>query len=104
MGHVALKANNASIALDLAAREADLDLVITDILMPGGTNGVQLAQKLREQSPGIKIIYSSGFPADALAERGGIVSEGPILRKPYQREEFETILRQMLGKGDPSES
>ncbi len=104
MGHVALKANNAAIALDLAAREADLDLVITDILMPGGMNGVQLAQKLREQSPGIKIIYSSGFPADALAERGGVVSEGPILRKPYQREEFETILRQMLGKGDPSES
>ena len=104
MGHVALKANNAGIALDIARLETDLDLVITDVLMPGEMNGVQLAQRLREQSPGIKIIYSSGFPADALAERGGILSEGPILRKPYQREEFEKILRQILGKGDSSEA
>lgn len=100
MGHVAMKANSAGMALEVAQREADLDLVITDILMPGGMNGVQLAQQLREERPEIKIMYSSGFPADALAERGGIVSEGPILRKPYQREEFERMLRRILEKGD----
>ncbi|MFP5237052.1 MAG: MHYT domain-containing protein [Acidobacteriota bacterium] len=104
MGLMALKASHAESALELAEREADLDLVITDILMPGGMNGVQLAQRLREQSPGIKVIFSSGFPADALAERGGIAPDGPILRKPYQREEFEKMLRQILGKGAPSDA
>ena len=100
MGHEAFPAKSAAVALEVAGREPEIALVITDILMPGGMNGVDLAQRLREWNPAIKIVYSSGFPADALTEKNGKLSEGPLLRKPYQRDEFERLLRRVMEEGN----
>jgi len=59
-------------------------------------NGVELAEKARLLIPGLKVIYSSGFPADALVERNGTKVDDPMLRKPYQRSEFAEIIRHTL--------
>jgi hypothetical protein len=46
--------------------------------------------------PSIKIIYSSGFPAEALAEKSIPLADGPLLRKPYQRAEFTAIVHRVM--------
>jgi CheY-like chemotaxis protein len=96
MGYTALRADNAARALDTLALHKEIDLMITDIIMPGGMNGAELARKARELSPRLKIIYSSGYPSDALVERSGTRVDGPLLRKPYQRAEFAAIIQRAL--------
>jgi CheY-like chemotaxis protein len=98
MGYSALRADNAASALNAVALHKDIDLMITDIIMPGGMNGVELAEKARELSPGLKVIYSSGYPSDALIERNGTRIDGPMLRKPYHRADFEAIIQRTMGE------
>jgi DNA-binding NarL/FixJ family response regulator len=64
--------------------------------MPGGMNGAELARKVREALPNIKVVYSSGFPADTLAERSMPLVDGYLLYKPYQLSEFGAAIRQAL--------
>jgi CheY-like chemotaxis protein len=96
MGCAALLAIDGASALDMVKREKNIRLMMTDIIMPGGMNGVELAKRVHELNPDIKIIYSSGFPADSLAERKMSLVDGPLLRKPYQRAEFRAIVRSVL--------
>src|SRR5208282_4169582 len=69
MGYRALHATDGARALEVLASEPNIELLITDVIMPGGMNGVELARRVREQNPSVKVIYSSGFPSDALAQR-----------------------------------
>jgi PAS domain S-box-containing protein len=92
LGYEALQAQDGAAALELVERRSDIVLILTDIIMPGGMNGVELADKVHRLKPAIKIIYSSGFPAGALEERSMLLAEGPLLRKPYQFSEFRDTI------------
>lgn len=96
MGFTTLHAGNGAIALEVAARNGDIDLLVTDVIMPGGMNGMELAQEFRKINPKAKVIYTSGFPANALAERSGTAVDGPVLRKPYQRAGFASIVHSTM--------
>ncbi len=101
MGYKPLEAVDGANALRMIERHPDIDLVVTDIIMPGGMNGVELAQKIRELRPDIKLVYCSGFPADALAERSMPLVDGPLLHKPYQRAEFGAMIRGIMEGSSP---
>jgi PAS domain S-box-containing protein len=96
MGFTSCEAKDGASALDILAQRPDIDLMVTDIVMPGGMNGVELVQKARVLYPNLKIIYSSGFPAEALAERSMSLVDGPLLHKPYQRGEFAAIIHRVM--------
>lgn len=96
MGHSTFRADNAASALNTLAQYKEIDLMITDIIMPGGMNGVELAEKARQLNPKLRVIYSSGFPADALVERNGTTVDAPLLRKPYHRAEFSLLVQRTL--------
>ena len=96
LGHVAFAAKNGIAALEVIEREPDLDLLVTDILMPGGMTGVELAERARKMRPDIRVVYTSGFPADALGERKENAPVGILLRKPFQRSEFAAVLNECL--------
>jgi PAS domain S-box-containing protein len=98
MGYTVLQAQNGSAAFDLLAQAEEIDLLVTDVIMPGAMNGIELAQKVRELRPGIRVIFTSGFPAEALAERSGRLMDGPLLRKPYQRNEFLGIVAKTMSE------
>jgi len=100
MGCTVLKAIDGASALALLAAESQVDLVITDIVMPGGISGTALANRVRLLKPAMKVIYCSGFPADALAERTVVMVDGPLLRKPYQRSELQALVRRALGASE----
>jgi CheY-like chemotaxis protein len=93
MGHTVYHAKDGASALLLVQQHNDIQLVLTDIVMPGGMNGVELTQKILESLPKIKIIYCSGFPSTALNDRSVSLVDGPLLHKPYQRAEFAAAVR-----------
>ena len=96
MGFSSFQAIDGASALDVIRDHRDIDLMVTDIVMPGGMNGVELVKRALVIRPDLKIIYSSGFPAEALAERSLPLVDGPLLRKPYQRAEFTAIVHHVM--------
>lgn len=101
MGLTVFHAQDGASAMAILAQQKDIDLLVTDIIMPGGMNGVALARAACRMWPQLRIVYSSGFPSDALAERSGGKIEGPLINKPYQREDFvQTIIAIMTSGAD----
>jgi len=100
MGLTAFDAIDGTSALEVLKQHQEIDLMVTDIVMPGGMNGVELVHHALALRPDLKIIYSSGFPAEALAERSMPLVDGPLLRKPYQRAEFTELVHQVMGSSN----
>jgi two-component system cell cycle sensor histidine kinase/response regulator CckA len=88
-----LGATGAEEAMEAANAHPDpIDLLLTDIVMPG-SNGRELARRLESARPGLRVLYMSGFMAEALLKYHGIAIEGiPFLQKPFTR---ETLLRKV---------
>jgi PAS domain S-box-containing protein len=96
LGYTTLRADNGPNALKIAEQNRDIDLIVTDIIMPGGMNGVEFAEKVHQYLPHVKLIYCSGFPANALTERGLPQVDRPILQKPYLRAEFGAMVAAVM--------
>jgi two-component system NtrC family sensor kinase len=90
LGYQVVEVSTANAALDLMASDAKIDIVVTDIVMPGGTNGVELARQLRSKHPRLPIVLTTGYTAQTALD----TSEFPLLRKPYNLDE----LRKRLGE------
>ena len=81
LGHTVLRAGSADAALEIAAREPRIGLVLTDVIMPGGKTGVDLAVAVTRLRPGLPVVLSSGYTGEALA--AAEAAPWPLLRKPY---------------------
>ena len=99
LGYQVLTAGTPAAALAIArARTGTIDLLITDIIMPG-MNGRDLSKRLQEMLPGLKCLYMSGYTADILANRGNIVDDVEFLQKPFSIQHFAEKVRETLEKG-----
>jgi CheY-like chemotaxis protein len=74
----------------------DIELLFTDVIMPGGINGRELAEKLVAQKPRLKVIYSTGYSADALGKDFHLDVNLNYLPKPYLPEDLARIVRRRL--------
>jgi PAS domain S-box-containing protein len=74
----------------------DIQLLFTDVIMPGGMNGRELADKLRAEKPRLKVIYSTGYGADALGKGLRLDPELNYLQKPYLPHALARIVRKNL--------
>jgi PAS domain S-box-containing protein len=92
LGYRVLEADGAAAALDILARE-NVALLFSDIVMPGGMNGIALAEKAISDRPQIKIILTSGFPD---AHLGDQVANIRLLSKPYRRADLAQAVREAL--------
>jgi PAS domain S-box-containing protein len=103
MGLTALQAKDGASALRTIAEHGEIDLMVTDIFMDGGMNGAELVERARALRPALKIVYSSGFPAEVMAGKTMPLFVGPLLRKPYQRTEFAAIVQDAIeeNSGEP---
>jgi PAS domain S-box-containing protein len=88
LGLRVLHAIDGPSALARADEETHIDLLLTDVVMPGGLNGVDLATRLRARYPKLQVVYCSGFPSSALAERSHLSVDGPLIGKPYVKSMF----------------
>ncbi len=84
---------HAQAAIAALRLDADVDLVFSDILMPGGMNGLDLAREIRKQFPGIPVLLTTGYSASAQdAVRQGVV----VLQKPYDLESLRRNIREVV--------
>ena len=101
-GYRLLEAENAEQALRLSAGfEGGIDLLITDVIMPG-LNGRELADRLSEQRPGLKVLYTSGYAADVIALQGPLEPGMAYLPKPFGAARLVAKVREVLGEGSRS--
>jgi PAS domain S-box-containing protein len=87
LGHRVARVAAAAPALALIGGAQHFDLMLTDVVMPGGMNGVELASKAVEARPGLRVLLSSGYARDALDATLGNAA-WPLLRKPYTKAEL----------------
>ncbi|MCB1206587.1 MAG: ABC transporter substrate-binding protein [Verrucomicrobiae bacterium] len=96
-GYRVIEAHNGLHALDLWEKHAgEIDLLLTDVVMPGGVAGTDLARLLTEARPDLKVIFTSGYAADIFRGEIDLPSEAAFISKPYPSEELLRILRQIL--------
>ncbi len=90
-------ARDGCAALDRLRSGERFDLLFTDIIMPGGVNGVELSEKARDLAPGMKVLFTSGFPASALDQlRAADQEKVQLLKKPYRGSELITMVSQLV--------
>ena len=94
LGFEATIAHSAKEALDKLASGDRPKLIFTDIIMPGGITGLELARKLRSRFPELPILLTTGYSEEVGGSHGF-----PVLQKPYELEALEGAVQQAL-KGD----
>jgi PAS domain S-box-containing protein len=96
LGYTALEAANAAEALVIIDADENIDLLFTDVIMPGHMNGRQLADEAARRRPGLKTLFTSGYTENAIVHHGRLDSGVLLLAKPYRKSELARMLRTAL--------
>ena len=98
-GYDVVEAEDGFQALSKLQEDPEIDLMFSDIVMPGGMNGFDLAQAASGMRPDLKIVHTSGYPKGAMVHQDEPrFRQGFIIMKPYRREELQKIIRDAFEK------
>ena len=100
LGYRAIAARDGTEALECLQKGQQIDLLLTDVVMPGGVSGIEVAAEFKKRSPGTKILFSSGYAEKAILSHGILDNEAELLPKPYSRKELARKLGEIFD--DPS--
>ena len=96
-GYEIVEAGDGFQALAVLQEQDDIDLMFSDVVMPGGMNGFDLAQAAQSLKPLLKIVHTSGYPKGAMVHQDEPrFKNGFIIMKPYRREELQRIIKDAL--------
>jgi DNA-binding LytR/AlgR family response regulator len=84
--------------LGVLLADPEIEVLFSDVVMPGGMNGAQLAMAARGIRPDLKVLLTSGYAASALAQEHGLPETLEVLAKPYKRDELARKLRLVIGE------
>jgi CheY-like chemotaxis protein len=96
LGYRTIAAQDARSALALVERGEPFDLLFTDVVMPGGTSGRELADAVARHRPGLRVLYTSGYTEDAVLHQARLDESVLLLMKPYRRPQLAQMVRQAL--------
>jgi CheY-like chemotaxis protein len=96
-GYRVVEADNGDEAVSVLESDARIDVVFTDITMPGTLNGFGLAQWVRRERPEVRVILTSGISRTAQEARD-LCAHGPLVAKPYDYGEVERHIRTLLAR------
>jgi nitrogen-specific signal transduction histidine kinase len=99
LGYRVILARDGSGALELLRHTGDIDLLFTDVVMPGGMFGPQLAEKASRLRPGLKVLYTSGYNEHPVIHNGRYDQDIQLLNKPFRRQDLAKMLRSALRRG-----
>ena len=94
-GYSLVTAHNAAEALAHLEAEPDIDLLFTDIVMPGGCDGLMLAEQAKRRRPHLKVLYTSGYAA-RLVGTGIAPLLGPFMPKPYRPQQLTAEIERVF--------
>ena len=104
LGYTVLKADDAQSAYAIVQSGASIDLLFTDVVMPGAMRSTELAKAATRALPGLKVLFTSGYTQNAIVHGGRLDPGVHLLSKPYSREQLAAKLRSLLGPGRPQKN
>ena len=93
-GYTVIEAVNGGVALVLLEQDLPIDLLFTDIVMPGEPDGVALAERAKQLRPNLRVLYTTGFAGASRFHQHAI--HGKVLGKPYRSRQLATEVEQLL--------
>lgn len=96
LGYKVVTASAGPPALDVLQARSDIDLLLTDVVLPGGMTGRQIAEAAEVMHPNLKILYTSGYSENVIVHHGRLDRGVNFLGKPYRRTELATKVREVL--------
>ena len=96
IGYQVLEANDGPRAIAILDRDQSIDLVFTDLIMPGGMSGHDVAVRAQELRPSIKVLLTSGYAEELVHGDDLERTQFKVLRKPYHLSDLEAALREVL--------
>jgi CheY-like chemotaxis protein len=100
LGYRTLTAANAAEALAIADSGEPFDLLLTDVIMPGGMNGRELSEAMAKRRSPLKVLFTSGYAENAIIHHGRVDPGVHLLVKPYRKSHLAGMLRQTLAGAD----
>ncbi|MCK1420832.1 CHASE3 domain-containing protein [Bradyrhizobium sp. 180] len=99
LGYKTVAAPDSRAALQLIEAGQPFDLLFTDVVIPGGMSGRELAEEVAKRRPGLKVLYTSGYTDNAIVHHGKLDDGVLLLTKPYRRNQLAEMIRKALGGG-----
>ena len=96
LGYQAIEAGDASAGLRVLESDARIDLLITDVGLPGGMNGHQMADRARRKRPGLKVLFITGFAENAAISNGHLRPGMHVLSKPFAMERLAARIKAII--------
>jgi PAS domain S-box-containing protein len=96
LGYGTLQAANAAEALKVVESGVPIDLLFTDVIMPGGMNGRQLVEATAKLRPTLRVLFTSGYTEDAIVHHGRLDAGVLLLAKPYRKPQLAKMIRVAL--------
>ena len=99
LGYKSIEAAGGQAALDILRQDRKIDLMFSDVVMPGEMHGRRLGQAAQEIRPGLRIIFTSGYTENSIIHNGRLDEGVLLLSKPYRKEDLARKFRQVLDEG-----
>jgi len=96
LGYRVICASNGADALEMLRQDDEVDLLFTDVVMPGELAGRALAAKALEIRPHLRVLFSSGYFEGTLVGKGQLESDVQFLPKPYRKQELARKIEEVL--------
>ena len=99
LGYEPVEADTAQAALEAIERTASINLLLSDVVLPGAMNGPDLAAEIRRRSPATKIVYMTGYAEQAFNNRGASDEPAHIIQKPFSKMDLARAIRSVMEDG-----
>jgi CheY-like chemotaxis protein len=96
LGYTAIKAGDSAMGLELVQSDVRINLLVTDVGLPGGMNGRQMADAGRVVRPGLKVLFSTGYAEKAAVGNGHLTPGMAVLTKPFPVETMAARIRSKI--------
>jgi CheY-like chemotaxis protein len=96
LGYTVLSAGDGASALRLLDSHREVNLLFTDVGLPGGMNGRQLAEQALRRQPSLKVLYTTGYARNAIVHQGRLDPGVEVIFKPFTYSDLATKVRRVL--------
>ncbi len=96
LGYLVVEAATAAAALQQLGSTTRINLLLTDVVLPGGMNGRELAVAAERRAPGLQVLYMSGYTENAILHHGRLDAGAELLQKPFRRADLARAVRRVL--------
>jgi CheY-like chemotaxis protein len=98
LGYAVLEAPDTASAIELLGNRPPINLLFTDVVLPGGLNGRTLANEVRRTYPGLPVLFTTGYTRNAIVHQGRLDADVDLLNKPYTEQDLARKVREMLDR------